>query len=1346
MAEPVIFGGSPLDQYLHDAHRSQAATFPDHLDHTDEVTQTSTHASRVHLASTPHLARSSISGRNQGLVTAAFSPASATTQSTSFASPLGLVWRLASTVLLLTLRFLRTTVFMFDQSFSELQQTRTPPKMSTEARESAQDSSNSFVERFKYVICSSFLLTPSLSISFYESSPPFQSQQPDQRRESHVTPASARVKGARVSTVPICKHGYAEPTNAPFVRSPSAIRAPHAVHKRPTRLDPQGRLACNVAVLSALLLLPPISPSWWLWFSTWLLIASFSSAFVILLNHSSVVDKIEFTISRQSIINPNTSSASLRNLSISQAFDHSEKEALQRAVLKDVSGLVKAAQCFDISINKAISAVQEVEVVSRGYRLSHPLPPISRIEAASALPHLASPARKRRSIAASPGPTNGQLGRSLSGGGNGAPTVRRHTQRPLSLNLSSGRMSPLDRPSGRSSPVVPSEAGLPNLPQKLLTEQSTAALATGRPVPMRLIELRKAVIAALDNVGVTFTSIIAPLQTIADAEELALLHELYALDGTLRDESNEVDADALHAWSNADISALSDTSHDLEHDRKPWIATTPRNFGSTVRSATGVDGYGNILGLPDLSPQTTSTNHKRLSLVSDAGSILDRPLRASPSLSRCSSLVSETDHVGNYRSPRFNYVSEKSSGASGPNESAAAKRLSYVSNSSSSIASPVMRNSSVLSSTFTPPHSSAPTYSAATSPQSRATKRSSIVGPNSIFAQLDPNMSVLNRTEPTDPLSLLTVKAKFEWMHRARRRWLCHLLALNFTMSDRVSLSNGDSLPCDEYWTLARSTIASVHAALQAQTKTVTDKVASEMGLALLSTSKAERTATSLGDESMPSESRHGLLAVPNGVVSAPSIIGHPGIEDRLYAMMLSLRSLQSKIRVCAEDIRVKAPPGLYGFQDTHSPQSIESVEREIDDVAATLQLEKTLESMREDFLGLSAEWESTIKLIHKEKRRSPSPQASTDNETDVFKANAARELVSPLEADEDAADSSHDSHGEGRAFDDVLPTSHSLAPDHEPLHASGDEDDADLAALLLSSTSPNSLPPPGLEQVFESIAGMARLSGLEVDASKPSRAERIEQAHRQREQRKHEMHAKEQTLHRHTMDPSSMMSELNEVISSRKAVREQHHRSSLPYSAAEETEATTMLRESSAASFEAQPALALGSPLDLGATGHTGVFGGSPSLVDEQAAMPRRSLSSLDLARARALQALEARSPSVASSASYSFDSGEESMSRHSDDFSFEPTALESVPENETASLLAGESPSVLDSASRKSTPKAATASLASLNATPVPVPDSPFDLGAQVAAYARRKKEEKRAAMQASRSGSSVGSQVEQ
>ncbi len=38
--------------------------------------------------------------------------------------------------------------------------------------DSNDDGANSFAEKFKYAICSSFLLTPSLSISFYESSPP----------------------------------------------------------------------------------------------------------------------------------------------------------------------------------------------------------------------------------------------------------------------------------------------------------------------------------------------------------------------------------------------------------------------------------------------------------------------------------------------------------------------------------------------------------------------------------------------------------------------------------------------------------------------------------------------------------------------------------------------------------------------------------------------------------------------------------------------------------------------------------------------------------------------------------------------------------------------------------------------------------------------------------------------------------------------------------------------------------------------------------------------------------------------------------------------------------------------
>ncbi|BFZ62189.1 hypothetical protein YB2330_003271 [Saitoella coloradoensis] len=44
------------------------------------------------------------------------------------------------------------------------------------------------------------------------------------------------------------------------------------------------------------------------------------------------------------------------------------------------SRLVQQSQAFDVSVNKLLSRIQEVELVSRGYRLSSPLPPIARLE------------------------------------------------------------------------------------------------------------------------------------------------------------------------------------------------------------------------------------------------------------------------------------------------------------------------------------------------------------------------------------------------------------------------------------------------------------------------------------------------------------------------------------------------------------------------------------------------------------------------------------------------------------------------------------------------------------------------------------------------------------------------------------------------------------------------------------------------------------------------------------------------------------------------------------------------------------------------------------------------------
>ncbi len=103
--------------------------------------------------------------------------------------------------------------------------------------------------------------------------------------------------------------------------------------------------------------------------------------------------------------------------------------------------------------------------------------------------------------------------------------------------------------------------------------------------------------------------------------------------------------------------------------------------------------------------------------------------------------------------------------------------------------------------------------------------------------------------------------------------------------------------------------------------------------------------------------------------------------------------------------------------------------------------------------------------------------------------------------------------------------------------------------------------------------------------------------------------------------------------------------------------------------------ALALASPLDLGSAGKEGVFDAPHTYAEE--AMPRRSLSSLDLARARALQTLEARSPSVQSAASNSFEMDDDEEPRGSGEFRLSPRTLESVPEDDAGAALALASPS---------------------------------------------------------------------
>lgn len=53
---------------------------------------------------------------------------------------------------------------------------------------------------------------------------------------------------------------------------------------------------------------------------------------------------------------------------------------LRVTAVESASLLIMSAQDFDVAVSAGITLIQEVELVSRGYNLSHPLPPITRLE------------------------------------------------------------------------------------------------------------------------------------------------------------------------------------------------------------------------------------------------------------------------------------------------------------------------------------------------------------------------------------------------------------------------------------------------------------------------------------------------------------------------------------------------------------------------------------------------------------------------------------------------------------------------------------------------------------------------------------------------------------------------------------------------------------------------------------------------------------------------------------------------------------------------------------------------------------------------------------------------------
>lgn len=1075
----------------------------------------------------------------------------------------------------------------------------------------------SFAERFKYIVCTSFLLTSSLSISFYDSAPPAPEASPELGSSS---PQSKRSK-PESSFDPIIRPPEDQPVT---VRSSAAVYGSNssvgshglASASRPStmpNLSPMGQSLRNsaaFAVAGACF----FSTTWEAWFRVGLVMASAVWGLILALGLESREDQIYFDLSHRPLPD---APRRLRYMPDNRPVSASEKRRIQNAALRDVRRLVKAAQAFDVSANKAISAIQEVELVARGFKLSNPMPPISRIEASNSFAPLpgsasqTSPSRYRSSLGQSQ--AQARLS-SSSSAGTSAASNSKHGRRPLSLSMSA---------SGRFSPV-PSNASIQDAFARYDAEGRSSSANKTISEPHRLPGLRKALLHNFEAAGHSCRRAMTELENFVEKEEFALLKEMYALDvapsaadAHLSDleTPDSYAARSVPPWSPAGRNPLDE----LADRRSSWNSTVPRNAGSRRMSID--HSLSGRLAMDDNGVGTaTGTGQKRISLLSD-GSLGDRDRdRGSfgglPRGSKRESVLSDSAAA---RSPRLHYVSENSGTNSGPNESGASKRLSYASASSAGAAATAPSWMSVSS---RPPSMALP-YSPGMSSSARSISPSlmQLGSPPRARDARQQRQSILGLGAPplsapipngdegsADPFSLLSIRNTFEAFHNIRRKTLCHLLALDFSMRKVALVGEGMKIDLEDYWESVSLVVTDLAGGLRHKSAGIKSLVEKEMNDGLTvqglrggagdDPAEGEReylragagvfdvlppTPTDLDEtgravESSEVRSGDSHLRPPSASYSRPSSpLGHPsGMEDSMAAIALSLRSVQVKLRACADSMRVKPPMGLHGSVE-HSDEDTREEQMEDPRLEMT---ERVFESIREDLLALSAEWESGLKLLRRERKRAPSPagsaSASISASEMIASRHASRELDSPLEVEEDAFRSKKHDGGRARARDSVsglsTTTDSSDGPSEPPSSATSSyaaralglrqsssamsmtnetlvpssshsrlgskekealvDEDSDLAALLLQSTSPDHLPPPGLEQVFETIAGLAGIAGVGEDGKKMSREERIRRVKERRERERERGREEEgQQGARAATDSNGVVKELKDVI-----------------------------------------------------------------------------------------------------------------------------------------------------------------------------------------------------------------------
>lgn len=964
-----------------------------------------------------------------------------------------------------------------------------------------------FAEKFKYIICTSFLLTPTLSISLYDSNPEedstghcaVQATDDDRAERKLLAQAMPDSRGGQCQIV-VCHPGL-----------PGAIESAHqGTNSSPLPPLVGVTLSIRNAAAFAIACLLLTSPSWHAWFRTSLLITALSWS-AIVAHHAKTggPSTLTFTVH-------------LPSTSCTDDIDTAaiiRRRTLHGNLIRGLSSLLGSAKQTDKAFNKALSAIQEVELVARGFKISHPLPPISRIEAATSA--LASTPNKVKPFDGLDGSVNGGGGATISRSASAVSndSYMKHSETPTN--------------DGPRSPAVEVR---------------------------RMAYLRRRLMRSLEESKNFYRVVIDKTASIVDNEELNALREMYALDAL---DSNTPTANqplppfasgadsrgpsplptsaSMLTFHQADDSFRSTSSM---QKRSSWSMTVPRSSGPNAapfRSTRNAmpnmadtnpdDTFTALTSLPS-SPASPKPHQngsvKRFSLSSEGsiastsantnslsrnGSLLKNNLSdgggSEASTPRSAVMPTEGSAVSKPKGSRLSYIAEGSS-ANGPNTSPAAKRQSYQSSDSRPGSQLSQNRRDSLEAVSKTQGSPVPSWNGSLRRRG-ATGILPSMGAAEPLAGAEPELA--------DPQTLLGLKHAFEQLHTIRRRALCHLLALNFATDP--TMADGRS-----YWSSVSVAIEDCGASLDRTRSRMEDVLSGEM-----SGDYWERRGApdeDAGPETVtPAEGRSASrLESLGNIAGSTGLVPFSGFEDKTQALALSIRSIQVKLRACTEELQMGMPNSLHGLTDSGKGSRISGSGirlKDADIVARKESAERIWDTLKEDIFSLTQEWESGSKILRAEKRRGAAVGPSSPTlPSDIFGTSsqerpesASGVLESPLEAEEDALGRRGINGGGGGGVDKAGRDGQELTvlgqdSDDSALLNAALSNDFDLAALLLSTTSPAHLPPPGLEQVFEASAGpIGTATG--ADGRKLTREERIQVVKQQREQQ-HELQQRQKT------------------------------------------------------------------------------------------------------------------------------------------------------------------------------------------------------------------------------------------